>query len=167
MELMSERYRDQMDQDARQFIDYALDGARRMKIMIDDLLAYSRVGTRGETFAPVDMMNVIHEVLDDLELAIQENEAVVSYDALPVVPADDSQLQQPFRNLIGNALKYGRPDSPHKHVSAECQKQAWRICVKDNGIGIEPRFFERIFQIFRRLHPRDRFRRHRYRPGGL
>lgn len=157
MELVAERYRKQLDRDAREFIDYAVDGARRMKIMIDDLLMYSRVGTKGQTFVPIDMMNVMHHVLDDLELAIRENHAVVSYDALPVVTADNSQLQQLLRNLIGNALKYRGADPPQIHVSAQRQMQAWRFSVKDNGIGIDPRFFERIFQIFQRLHPRGRF----------
>lgn len=157
MELLAERYREQLDRDAREFIDYAVDGARRMKIMIDDLLMYSRVGTGGQTFVHIDMMNVMHHVLGDLELAIRENHAVVSYDALPVVTADNSQLQQLLRNLIGNALKYRGADPPKIHVSAQRQMQTWRFSVKDNGIGIEPRFFERIFQIFQRLHPRDRF----------
>ncbi|MGD9365829.1 MAG: PAS domain S-box protein [Desulfobacteraceae bacterium] len=157
MELVAERYRRQLDRDAREFIDYAVDGARRMKIMINDLLVYSRVGNRGQTFAPIDMMSVMHHVLDDLELAILENGAVVSYDALPVVTADNSQLQQLLRNLIGNALKYRGSDPPKIHVSVKRQKQTWRFSVKDNGIGIEPRFFERIFQIFQRLHPRGQF----------
>jgi PAS domain S-box-containing protein len=157
MELVTERYRKRLDQDGIEFIDYAVDGARRMKIMIDDLLVYSRVGTKGHTFVAIDMMKVMHDVLNDLELVIRESDAVVSYDSLPVVSADNSQLQQLFRNLIGNALKYRGPDPPQIHVSAERHKLAWQFCVKDNGIGIEPRFFERIFNIFQRLHPRGQF----------
>jgi PAS domain S-box-containing protein len=157
MELVAERYRDQLDQDACEFIDYAVDGARRMKIMIDDLLKYSRVGTRGKTFAPVDMTKVMRDVLNDLELTIKENDAAVSYDSLPVVTADDSQLQQLLRNLIGNALKYRGSDPPKVHVFAERQEQAWRFCVADNGIGIERRFLDRVFQIFQRLHARGQY----------
>jgi signal transduction histidine kinase len=157
MELVVERYRDQLDQDAREFIDYAVDGARRMKIMIDDLLKYSRVVTQGKTFAPTDLMMVMHDVLNDLELAIEENDAAVSYDCLPVVTADNSQLQLLFRNLIGNALKYRGEKPPRIHVCAQRQEQAWKFYVKDNGIGIEQRFFERIFQIFQRLHPRAQY----------
>lgn len=157
MELITDRYRDQLDRDGIEFIDYAVDGARRMKIMIDDLLTYSRVGRRGGNFVPIDMMDVMHHVLDDLELAIRDNDAVVSYDALPVVTADNSQLQQLFRNLIGNALKYRGADPPEIHISAQRRERAWQFSVKDNGIGIEPRFFERIFHIFQRLHPRGQF----------
>jgi PAS domain S-box-containing protein len=157
MELVTERYREQLDRDGIEFIDYAVDGARRMKIMIDDLLTYSRVGTRDQTFVSIDMMDVMHHVLNDLELAIRENDAVVTYDALPAVTADNSQLQQLLRNLIGNALKYRGADPPKIRISAQRQRLAWQIFVKDNGIGIETRFFERIFQIFQRLHPRDRF----------
>jgi light-regulated signal transduction histidine kinase (bacteriophytochrome) len=157
MELVVERYRDQLDQDAHVFIDYAVDGARRMKIMIDNLLKYSRVGTQGNNFAPIDLMMVMHDVLNDLELAIQENDAVVSYDCLPVVTADNSQMQLVFRNLIGNALKYRGDNPPRIHVSAQRQEQAWQFRVKDNGIGIEPRFFERIFKIFQRLHLRTQY----------
>lgn len=152
MELVAERYQDQLDQDAREFIEYAVDGARRMKIMIDDLLVYSRVGTRGNPFVSTDMMKVMQDVLNDLELNIQDNDAVVTYDTLPVVTADNVQLQQLFRNLIGNAIKYRGQAPPQIHVSVQRQKRAWRFCVQDNGIGIDPRFLERIFQIFQRLH---------------
>ena len=157
MELVTERYREQLDRDGIEFIDYAVDGARRMKIMIDDLLTYSRVGRRGDNFVSIDMMEVMHHVLNDLELAIRENDAVVTYNALPVVTADNSLLQQLLRNLIGNALKYRGADPPKIHVSAQRQMLAWQFFVKDNGIGIETRFFERIFQIFQRLHPRGQF----------
>jgi PAS domain S-box-containing protein len=157
MELVTERYREKLDRDGIQFIDYAVDGARRMKTMIDDLLKYSHLGRRDENFVPVDMMDVMYHVLNDLELAIRDSGAVVSYDALPMVTADNSQLQQLFRNLIGNALKYRGADPPEIHVSAQQRKQAWQFSIKDNGIGIEPRFFERIFKIFQRLHPRGQF----------
>jgi PAS domain S-box-containing protein len=157
MELVAERYRERLDQDGVEFIDYAVDGARRMKIMIDDLLGYSRVGTRGQRFAPVEMMDLMPRVLDDLDLAIQENDAEVAYDSLPVVMGDDSQLQQLLRNLVGNALKYRGADPPKIQIAAQRQMQSWRFSVKDNGIGIEPRFFERIFQIFQRLHPRNHY----------
>jgi PAS domain S-box-containing protein len=157
MALLAERYQDKLDQDAREFIDYAVDGARRMKVMIDDLLIYSRVGTQGKAFTSVDMMSVMQNVLNDSELSIQENNAVITYDSLPMITADDTQMQQLFRNLIGNALKYRGEDPPKIHISAERREQAWYFCVKDNGIGIEERFFKRIFQIFQRLHPRDRY----------
>jgi len=157
MELVADRYREKLDQDGREFIDYAVDGARRMKIMINDLLVYSRVGTKGKPFASTDTMKVMHEVLDDLELTIQDNDARITFDTLPVVTADESQMQQLFRNLIGNAVKYRGQDPPQIHVSAQRQKQAWRFSVQDNGIGIEARFYERIFQIFQRLHGPGRY----------
>ncbi len=157
MELVAERYQDQLDQDGREFIEYAVDGARRMKVMINDLLAYSRVGTKGKEFAPTDTMKVMQDVLNDLELTIQDNDARITFDSLPVVVADESQLQQLFRNLIGNAVKYRGQDPPQIHVSVQRQDRAWRFSVQDNGIGMEDRFFERIFQIFQRLHGPGRY----------
>lgn len=145
------------NQDGREFIDYAVDGARRMKVMISDLLIYSRVGTKGKPFAPTDTMKVMQDVLNDLELTIQDNDARITFDSLPVVTADESQLQQLFRNLISNAVKYRGQDPPQIHVSAQRQKRAWRFSVQDNDIGIEARFFERIFQIFQRLHGPGRY----------
>lgn len=157
MELVAERYREQLDQDGREFIDYAVDGARRMKIMINDLLVYSRVGTKGKPFVPTDAAKVMQNVLNDLELTIQDNDARITFDSLPVVAADESQMQQLFRNLVGNAVKYRGQEPPQIHVSAQRLKQAWRFSVQDNGIGIEDRFFERIFQIFQRLHGPGRY----------
>jgi signal transduction histidine kinase len=157
MELVADRYREQLDQDGREFIDYAVDGARRMKVMINDLLVYSRVGTKGKPFAPTDTTKVMQDVLNDLELTIQDNDARITFDALPVVTADESQMQQLFRNLIGNAVKYRGQDPPRIHVSAQRRKQAWRFSVQDNGIGMEARFFQRIFQIFQRLHGPGRY----------
>jgi PAS domain S-box-containing protein len=157
MELVAERYQDQLDQDGREFIDYAVDGARRMKVMINDLLAYSRVGTKGKPFAPIDTMKVMQDVLSDLDLTIRDNDARITFDALPVVTADESQLQQLLRNLIGNAIKYRGQDPPQIHVSAQQKKRAWRFSVQDNGIGMEDRFFERIFHIFQRLHGPGRY----------
>jgi light-regulated signal transduction histidine kinase (bacteriophytochrome) len=157
MELVAERYHDQLDQDGSEFIDYAVDGARRMKVMINDLLAYSRVGTKGKPFAPTDTMKVMQDVLSDLELTIRDNDARITFDALPVVTADESQLQQLFRNLIGNAIKYRGQEPPQIHVSAQQRRRAWRFGVQDNGIGMEDRFFERIFHIFQRLHGPGRY----------
>ena len=157
MELVADRYREKLDQDGREFIDYAVDGARRMKIMINDLLVYSRVGTKGKPFASTDTMKVMQDVLNDLELTIQDNDARITFDTLPVVTADESQMQQLFRNLIGNAVKYRGQDLPRIHVAAQRQKRAWRFSVQDNGIGMEARFFERIFQIFQRLHGPGRY----------
>jgi light-regulated signal transduction histidine kinase (bacteriophytochrome) len=157
MELVAERYQDQLDQDGREFIDYAVDGARRMKVMINDLLAYSRVGTKGKPFAPTDTMKVMQDVLSDLELTIRDNDARITFDALPVVTADESQLQQLLRNLIGNAIKYRGQEPPQIHVSAQQRRRAWRFGVQDNGIGMEDRFFERIFHIFQRLHGPGRY----------
>ncbi len=157
MEIIADRYGGKLDQDAREFIHYAVDGARRMKTMIDDLLVYSRVGTQGKIFVPVDMMDVMKTVLDDLELLIWENEARISYDFLPMVSGDGSQLQQLFRNLIGNAIKYRRKASPLIRIWAEQDKKYWKIFIQDNGIGIDPRFYARIFQIFQRLHSVDQY----------
>ncbi|MBN2383038.1 PAS domain S-box protein [bacterium] len=157
LELLSYRYNEQLDQDAREFIEYAVDGAQRMKIMINDLLMYSRLGKRDIVFTPVDMNKVFQKVCNDLEIAIRENNAVISCDPLPVVTADGSQLHQLFRNLITNAIKYHGQEPPHIHIWAERQERAWQFCINDNGIGIAPRFFEKIFHVFQRLHPAGRY----------
>ena len=157
MELIAMRYGDQLDQDGKEFIHYAVDGSRRMKVMIDDLLTYSRIGTKGKPFAPVAMEKILQNVLEDLELLIRENDAEISYDSLPVVMADDSQLQQLFRNLIGNAVKYRREIPPRIRIRAERQETYWQLFVQDNGIGIDSRFHDRIFLIFQRLHSIEKY----------
>ena len=151
-QLLARRYKGKLDADADDFIGYAVDGAHRMKNLINDLLAYSRVGTRGKEFAFTNCEAVLQEVLANLQTAIEESSAAVTYDPLPEVWADASQLVQVFQNLIGNALKFRGRQPPRVHISSESQDGHWRFVVRDNGIGIEPQYLERIFVIFQRLH---------------
>jgi light-regulated signal transduction histidine kinase (bacteriophytochrome) len=158
LQLLERRYRDKLDKDADEFIDFAVDGARRMQSLIIDLLAYSRVGTKGRTSAPTDAGAALHRALANLKTAITEADAVVSSGQLPTVTADPVQLAQVFQNLVGNAIKFCRTDRrPEIQVSAEPYDGRWRFSVKDNGIGIEPQYVERVFVIFQRLHTRDKY----------
>ena len=126
-------------------------------MLINDLLAYSRIATRGKDFEPTDCGAVLDRTLGDLQFAIEDSGAEVTHDPLPTVNADDMQLGQVFQNLIGNAIKFRGEESPHVHVSAEQKGKEWVFSVRDNGIGIDPEQAERIFVIFQRLHTRDEY----------
>jgi len=151
-QLLAKRYRGKLDGDADEFIGFAVDGARRMQILINDLLAYSRVGTRGKELAPTNCEALLEEALMNLKQAIEDTGAVVTHDALPTVPSDETQLCQVFQNLIANALKFHAAAPPRVHVAAQKGDGEWRFSVRDNGIGIDPQYAERIFQVFQRLH---------------
>lgn len=154
-QLLARRYRGSLDADADEFIGFAVDGVNRMQALINDLLAFSRVGTRGATLEEADAAIVLDRVLMNLEPAIEETGAVVTTDPLPIVEVDAVQLGQLFQNLIGNAIKFHRPDTPPAvHVSAERMEDEWVFSVADNGIGIAPEYTERIFVLFQRLHSR-------------
>jgi PAS domain S-box-containing protein len=157
VDLLARRYRGQLDADADEFIGYAVDGALRMQRLINDLLSYSRIGTRGREFAPADCERVFAEVLANLQEAIAANGAVVTHDPLPSVLADDVQLAQVLQNLIDNAIKFHGDAPPRVHVSAERQNGAWRFTVRDNGIGINPEYVDQLFVIFHRLHSRQSY----------
>jgi PAS domain S-box-containing protein len=156
-QLILRRYGTKLDDDAKEFMDFIVDGAARMKRLIEDLLAYSRVGTRGKDFKPTESEGALQKALVNLRAAIEESGAVVTHDALPTVRADDTQLAQLFQNLVGNALKFRGSEAPHVHVSAEDHGSEWIFGVKDNGIGIEPQYFERIFMVFQRLHVKTEY----------
>lgn len=151
-QLLARRYRDKLDDDGLEFINYAVDGATRMQRLIQDLLAYSRVGTRGDAFEPVPLSRALERALANLKVALEEAGAVITNDPLPTLHGDLSQLAQLFQNLIGNAIKFRREESPRVHISAQRQGGDWLISVSDNGIGIEAEYAERIFVIFQRLH---------------
>ncbi len=151
-QLLAKRYRGKLDGDANEFIGYAVDGARRMQILINDLLTYSRVGTRGKDFNPTNCEAALEAALTNLKKGIEETGAVVSHDPLPTVPADETQLGQLIQNLVGNALKFHGSAPPRVHVSAQEVDGEWRFSVRDNGIGIDPQHADRIFVIFQRLH---------------
>jgi len=157
VELLARRYEGKLDADADEFIRYAVDGADRMQKLIEGLLAYSRVGTRCEEFAPTDMEAVLERVLQNLQVGVQESGAVVTRDALPAVVGDEAQLGQVFENLIGNAIKFRGEEPPRIHVSAEQEDGRWAFSVRDNGIGIDAEHQERVFGIFQRLHGREEY----------
>lgn len=156
-QLLAKRYKGKLDADADDFIGYAVEGATRMQRLINDLLAYSRVTTQGKVFERVDCGQILEDVLSNLRLAVEESQAVVTHDALPVVTADGGQLGQLFQNLIGNAVKFHGAEPPKVHVSAELRSNEWRFSVRDNGIGLDLRYAERIFVIFQRLHNREEY----------
>jgi light-regulated signal transduction histidine kinase (bacteriophytochrome) len=151
-QLLAKRYSGKLDRDADEFISYAVDGARRMQVLINDLLAFSRVGTRGNEFLPTNCEEVLAVALANLKTTIEETGAVITHDRLPTLRADEVQLGQVLQNLLGNALKFHGPEAPRIHVSAQKTEDAWRFAVRDNGLGIEPQHAERIFVIFQRLH---------------
>jgi len=157
VQLLAKRYQGKLDQDADEFIHYAVDGATRMQCLITDLLSYSRVGTRGKPFEPIDGYQVLAAALDNLQLAIADNAATITHDPLPTVTADSSQLTQLFQNLIGNAIKFHGAEPPAIHVGAQLKDGEWLFSIRDNGIGIAPENFERIFLIFQRLHSRAEY----------
>jgi len=156
-QLLVRRYGDRFDKEAREFMDYVVDGSARMKQLIEDILAYSRVGTRGREFKTVQSEAALKKALASLRAALEATGAKVTNDSLPAVEADDVQLAQLFQNLIGNALKFTSGGTPHIHVGVAELPQAWEFSVKDNGIGIDPQYFERIFMVFQRLHSKGEY----------
>ncbi len=159
LQLLARRYKGQLDSDADEFIEFAVDGAMRMQQLIRDLLAYSRVGTRNEPFAVVDMNQICQQVLDNLQVAIQERNATIQMGVLPQLLADATQMGQLLQNLLGNALKFCQTRPPCIEVGATLHEaeNEWCFVVKDNGIGLEPAYYERIFLIFQRLHTRTEY----------
>ena len=157
VQLLARRYQSRLDSDAEEFINFAVDGATRMHTLINDLLAYSRVGTGGKPFEPTNCETILQQSLDNLQVTMEESGAVVTYDSLPTVMADDLQLGQLFQNLIGNAIKFHGEEPPRVHVSARPEGDRWIFSVRDNGIGIAPEFTERIFIIFQRFHSREEY----------
>jgi PAS domain S-box-containing protein len=157
-QLLAKRYQGRMDADADEFIAYAVDGCNRMQQMIRDLLAYSSAGTGGIEFRETSSEVALHAALVNLRAAIEESGAVVTHDSLPAVITDDTQLSQVFQNLIGNAIKYRGAEAPRIHVSAASEGGTERVfSVRDNGIGIDRQYFDKIFVLFQRLHGREAF----------
>ncbi len=157
MQLLERRYKGKLDSDADEFIAFASDGAKRMQTLINDLLAFSRVGTRGRDFALVDCNLTLKRSLANLQKSIADSGADITYDPLPTVIADDIQLVQLFQNLIGNAIKFRGSEPPQVHVSAVQNENKLTFSVRDNGIGIEPEHTDRIFKVFQRLHGKDKY----------
>jgi signal transduction histidine kinase len=156
-QLLGKRYNDKLDDDAREFINFAVDGAKRMQTLISDLLSFSRVGTQGKRQEPIECDEVLDRVLYNLQPAIKESGAVITRGQLPRVIGNPQQLGQLFQNLIGNAIKFHGAETPQVSVTAERQGLEWRIAIHDNGIGISAEHMDRIFVIFQRLHTRTEY----------
>jgi signal transduction histidine kinase len=157
MQLLQRKYAGQLDADANEFIGHAVDGAARMQTLIDDLLSYSRVGTQSRELSPTDSGVALQRAMDNLQSRIEESDAEIVVGDLPVVRADGSQLTQLFQNLLSNALKFRGSEKPKIHVDACRTENDWRFSVSDNGIGMDPKFQDRIFLIFQRLHTRREY----------
>lgn len=156
-EMLQRRYQGKLDADADQWLGFVIGGARRMQALVQDLLAYSRLENRGQPLALVACGEVVQKAVSALQTAITDSGASVTCGDLPAVRGDASQLVQLFQNLIGNAIKFRGPEPPRVRISATRQSENWLFAVHDNGIGIDPKFHERIFEIFKRLHTADRY----------
>lgn len=156
-QLLARRYKEKLDPDADEFIAYIVDGCGQMQALINDLLAFSRVGSQGRPPAPTEAQAGLQRALANLQVAIRESGATVTSDPLPRVMADSLQLVQLFQNLVSNAIKFRREEAPRVHIAARLEGQTWIFSVIDNGIGIDPEYLERIFVIFQRLHPKDQY----------
>jgi light-regulated signal transduction histidine kinase (bacteriophytochrome) len=154
LQLLERRYEGQLDDKADKYIHFAVDGAARMQNIINDLLAFSRVTSRAKELEMSDVESIYNQVLINLEISIKENNAVITHDPLPKVMADDTQLSQVFQNLISNAIKFRGEDNPKIHIAAVREINQWLFSVQDNGIGIDPKHKDRIFEVFKRLHKR-------------
>jgi light-regulated signal transduction histidine kinase (bacteriophytochrome) len=158
VQLLSKRYSGKLDRDADEFIQYAVDGARRMQNLINDLLTYSRVGRRDRAFETVNLKQAAQFAVKNLSVACEESGARVEIGDLPEIYGESGAMIQLFQNLIGNAIKFRRPDvSPLIRIRAESEGAFYRIEIEDNGIGINPRYFDRIFVVFQRLNERDQY----------
>jgi len=158
LQLIEERYKNRLDADANIFIDFAVDGAKRMNMLIDDMLAYSRIEYNQGIFADVDLNDVVAIVKNNLHTIIQENDAKIITDSkLPIVNADHSQMVQLFQNIIDNGLKYRNSHQPEIRIATQKKDRYWQVSIADNGIGISKEYHERVFVIFQRLHTREQF----------
>ena len=156
-QLLGRRYKGKLDTDADEFIAFAVDGAARMQTLINDLLEYSRVRTKGKEFEKVDCLNIFEHALSNLRMAIEESGAVITHDSFPTVMADALQFTQLFQNLLGNAIKFRGKETPRIHISVAQKEGEWLFSFRDNGIGIDPQYVDRIFVIFQRLHSKEEY----------
>ena len=157
VQLLSRRYKGKMDSDADEFIDFAVDGATRMQGLINALLSYSRLGSRAKELAPTNLGSVFNDVMKNLKVVLEDSGAVITNDELPTVMGDNVQLSRLFQNLISNSIKFRGEDIPRIHLSVQQKDEQWVFAVSDNGIGIDPEYFERIFVIFQRLHGKEEY----------
>jgi len=156
-QLLAQRYSGQFDEEGDKILDFVVDGAKRMERLIQDLLAYSRVANQVKTFESLNCEEVIDRALSNLQLTIQETNAQITRDTLPIIFGDKTQLVQLFQNIIANGIKYQQEEAPIIHIGAETRQGQLLFSIKDNGIGINPQHQERVFQIFQRLHTRQEY----------
>jgi PAS domain S-box-containing protein len=152
LQLLERKYKGKLDAKADKYINFSVDGATRMQNLIDDLLAFSRVTTQAKEFKPTDLESIYKEITSNLEVSIQENNAIISHDPLPIVMADKTQISQVFQNLLINAIKFRNVDQPKINISVKKEDKQFLFAVSDNGIGIDPKHSDRIFEVFKRLH---------------
>lgn len=157
MQLLSSNYKEKLDGKAIQYIGYAVEGSKRMQELIKGLLSYSRIGRATESYQPIDTNTSLATALRNLRQIVLETDAQITYERLPTVMGDATQMIQVFQNLIGNAIKFVEGKRPEVSISAASNGESWVFSIKDNGIGVEPRQYQRIFQIFQRLNERERF----------
>ena len=155
--LFSRRYKGKLDTKADEFIEFIIDGVKRMQVLIKDLLEYSQIGAKEIHWKPMESELAVTQALANLKTAIEESSAIVTYDTLPRIIGDSSQMSSLFQNLIGNAIKYRGEEPPKIHISAERKGAKWLFSVNDNGIGIDPNNLDRIFVVFQRLHTREEY----------
>jgi len=157
VQLIEQKYKGRLDKDADRYIGFITDAVARQQQMIMDILALSRVGRKGAAAAPCDANRALEAALDNIRQMVRESNARVIHDQLPIVQADESQLIQLFQNLVSNGIKFRGNRNPEIHVSARPDDGTWIFAVRDNGIGIEPQYWDQIFVIFRRLHTRKEY----------
>ncbi|MFP9190387.1 ATP-binding protein [Natrialbaceae archaeon A-CW1-1] len=155
LQLLEHRYANELDDDAEEFLGFAVDGADRMRDMINGLLEYSRVDTQGDPLEPVELESVVDDVLEDLHIQLEESNADVTVESLPRVRGDSGQLRQVFQNLFSNAITYSGNEPPRIHVTADRRERTWQISMRDDGIGIAPEDQATVFEVFQRLHTRE------------
>lgn len=156
-QLLEDKYRDKIDKDGKEFIDFITDGAKKMNTLIKDLLTYSRITTHAKPSKLTDLKDIIEDAMFNLHEAIKESGAVITYDEMPVLKVDRTQFIQLFQNLISNAIKFRREEPPQIHIGAKNLNNEWIFTVKDNGIGIESKYFDKLFNIFYRLHTKEEY----------
>ncbi|MGV8144317.1 MAG: sensor histidine kinase [Methanothermobacter sp.] len=156
-QLLERKYKDKLDENADEYIEFIVDGAQRMKMLIDDLLAFSRINTAPMEIKYTKLQNVLDDVLFDIKTTIDDNNATITSDSLPIIWCDPSQIKQLFQNLIANAIKFHDDELPRIHVSVQEYEDGWTFTVHDNGIGISLKHQEQIFDIFKRLHTREEY----------
>ncbi len=156
-QLLERRYKDRLDSDSDDFIEYIVEGAQRMRLLIDGLLEYSRVNSQTTIFKKVDLETVLDAVIHNLKIIIDENNVSISHNNLPTISGDQNQMLQVFQNLISNAIKFHGSQPPKINISVKKNEKEWIIAVKDNGIGIDPKYQKQIFEVFKRLHTKQQY----------